>query len=180
VSARSTALVGIAALAVLTGCAAAPLHKSVGAVVSQTASAEASPSAASISALVAQLGPQVQGAVNAAPRIRGTDVEALSTFTDMGGTPCPAGTVRDFIVAGLQLPNGGTGPNPAPAAKTYLESKGWRFGGWASEGPAPTQGGDQIAKASRNGVTMLITYDLFTFQVGATLPCLPGKVIPMG
>jgi len=179
VSARSTALVGIAALTVLAGCASAPSHKGATGAASNTASPVVAPTKATISAIVAQLGPEIEGAVRAAPRVRGTEVEALSTFTDIG-TICPTGSVQDDIVAGLVLPNSGVGPNPAPAARAYLDNRGWHFGPWAVEAPRPSTGGDQTAKASGDGVTLVVTYTLTTFQVAAMLPCLPGKVIPMG
>ena len=85
-----------------------------------------------------------------------------------------------MVIDTLQEQDASGFSNPGAAAKTYLESRGWRFSAWTHPTPAPAQGGDQIAAASKNGVTMLISYTLLTFQVGATLPCLPGESLPFG
>lgn len=177
--ARSTSLLGAAGLMLLTGCStAAP--RSATLPVTRTVSAGA-PTTSS-AALIAQLKPQIQSAANAALSGHGTIAEGVGVFTNMGMSCPKTGSVQDTVVATVEVTDeSGNAPNPAPAVRAYLEGRGWHFGPWkANLGPAPSRGGNQVATASKDGVTMIIDYNVFMLQVGATLPCLPGRFIPMG
>lgn len=181
---RSVPLLCISLLAVLTGCAGQAATQSASPAAHQSTvpsprpSASASP-AQGLSALIAQLSPLIKEAAETAPDLHRSDVSETGVIvTTNSPNPCPkTGMVQDMVDDSvIAVPSSTPQRDPAPAARAFLESKGWHFSGWDADGD--TRNGRMFAGAVKNGVTLIIDFSDDSLDVEAQLPCLPGQPAP--
>jgi hypothetical protein len=176
---NALALLGASALLLTAGCAGEG-GSSASAAGSSTPSASgeavlSATTAAGADAQVHQLLTEVLGAVR--PKVgdfhQGEMLSAASTGLPKGRCGTPGRVQHEVSIAMMSAGPPGSTPDIGLRARNWLEARGWRFGGWQSEGSV------KLARGHRAGytVTVLDTARDGSVQLMGVPPCLPGTPI---
>ena len=177
-SARLSPLLCAALLVMLVGCAAKnearPGQLAAHPQTTDSSTPQGTTASRNIDALVAQLKPQLLGAIDAAPDVHAQGVNDMGVMTGTDAGTCPrGGTVSDFVAGVVAYGASHTYPNPEPAVEAFLKADGWRFIAMKPARPKTFDSWDSVA--TKDGIVLGVQDRYNELTVEATLPCLPGQ-----